>query len=89
MGHHEDFLNYEQFTFDDDENIDHMTIRGAINDPPGRCDSLEFQTTKGRPFFAGGNGGGPVDQVTGSGVLYGFDGAADGDIDRLGAIFQA
>ncbi|PLB49746.1 hypothetical protein P170DRAFT_465071 [Aspergillus steynii IBT 23096] len=88
VGHQDDYLPHRGYTFDDDENIQSMTLHGAIGDPYGRADALEFHTTKNRDFFAGGDGGGPLIQEVGTGVLYGFDGAADADIDSLGAIVQ-
>ncbi|KAH8431019.1 uncharacterized protein LDX57_008680 [Aspergillus melleus] len=88
VGHQEPYLEHDQFRFNDGENIDQMIIHGAKNDPPGRADALEFHTTQDRHFFAGGPGGFPGSQVIGTGVVYGFDGAADADIDSLGAIVQ-
>ncbi|KAI9036246.1 uncharacterized protein KD926_002155 [Aspergillus affinis] len=88
VGHQEDYLQQRHFVFNDGEDIDEMVIHGAYNDPPGRADALEFSTTQGNNFFAGGPGGYPGRQTIGTGVLYGFDGAADADIDSLGAIVQ-
>lgn len=88
VGHQEGFLDNKSFDFEDDEVIDDMTISGARNDPPGRADSIRFHTTNGNIFFVGGDGGYPQHQVLGTGVLYGFDGAADADIDSLEAIVQ-
>ncbi|OQD69005.1 hypothetical protein PENPOL_c002G05481 [Penicillium polonicum] len=72
------------FHFKKGEKVKDMEIWGH-----GRADSIRFSTDNANRFEAGGNGGTRHIQDTGNGTLFGFRGAAQGDVDSLGAIFEA
>ncbi|KAK2742903.1 S-glutathionyl-(chloro)hydroquinone reductase [Myotisia sp. PD_48] len=77
---------HTQFTFGDD-NVSAMELYAGHSGPDGRCDSIRFALDEpGHPRFAtGGDGGLRNDEQVGNHELIGFVGAAEGDIDRLGA----
>ncbi|EEP78156.1 predicted protein [Uncinocarpus reesii 1704] len=75
------------FTFDQ-EHVRGMNICAAPSGSEGRCDSIDFTLEHNEELFIGGEGGHKNTEQVGNGVLVGFVGAAQGDIDRLGAVFQ-
>lgn len=70
-------LPSQTFTFEPGETVNWLTMRAAE-----RVDRIEFETSNGRHFAAGGTGG--TEYKLGSGFIIGAEGRAAGDLDKLG-----
>ncbi|KAL3477018.1 hypothetical protein BJX99DRAFT_270173 [Aspergillus californicus] len=70
-------LPSQTFTFNLGETVKWLKIRAAE-----RVDRIEFETSEGRHFAAGGTGG--TEYKLGSGFIIGAEGRAADDLDKLG-----
>ncbi|KAE8392569.1 hypothetical protein BDV23DRAFT_54418 [Aspergillus alliaceus] len=76
----DDSDGYDSFEFQSDEKITECNLRSAW-----RLDKIEFNTSTGRHFAAGGDGGTLVPRI-GQGFLVGLEGQAGWEIDSLDVV---